>query len=188
MIDFKIKIPLEYSWLQKFYCGIPTMDNFIHSGLELCVSNHYCSLFQVINKDNDETIALFSLAFDSLTLDNDDKEEVLSGASMTPQPLISPEYEETFLNKTSYPAIEITYLAVSQSYRKVGIGTRIIEAILSAIRKQKLAGCQFVTVEALFDTNYSAISFYYKCLFTPCELPNPNKGTLRMFKTLYPQI
>ncbi|WP_158098128.1 hypothetical protein [Bacteroides sp. An269] len=50
-----------------------------------------------------------------------------------------------------------------------------------------MAGCQFLTVEALNVQGHNAVTFYSKCGFSPSEYPNPNKGTLRMFRTLYPE-
>ena len=46
----------------------------------------------------------------------------------------------------------------------------------------------FLTVEAYIEQDYSAVPFYYKCRFEPCEYKKPNKETLRMFRALYPQI
>ncbi len=31
----------------EFACGVPEMDNFIHEGLELSISNHYCNAYAV---------------------------------------------------------------------------------------------------------------------------------------------
>jgi hypothetical protein len=47
------------------------------------------------------------------------------------------------------------------------------------------AGCQFLTVEALATSDYSAVGFYEKCGFTANEVRKPYKDTLRMFRTLY---
>ena len=42
-----------------------------------------------------------------------------------------------------------------------------------------------ITVEAYATNDYSAVDFYINCGFSPSELKNPNKDTLRMFMTLY---
>ena len=57
--------------------------------------------------------------------------------------------------------------------------------ISNRAKNQRFAGCQFLTVEAYATTGYSAVGFYNNCGFTPSELKNPNKDTLRMFMTLY---
>ena len=71
-------------------------------------------------------------------------------------------------------------------YIRRTIGRSIVESIVEKAQEQKLAGCQFITVEALSSDLYNAVGFYSRCGFAPCEMPNPNKGTLRMFRTLYP--
>lgn len=70
---------------------------------------------------------------------------------------------------------------------KRGLGHIIVEAIVEKAQNQDLAGCQFLTVEALHTKDYSAVGFYERCGFSPCDYPNPNKDTLRMFRTLYPE-
>ena len=52
-------------------------------------------------------------------------------------------------------------------------------------RSQTFAGCQFLTVEALATSEYSAVGFYQRCGFTANEVRKPYKDTLRMFRTLY---
>ncbi len=64
----------------------------------------------------------------------------------------------------------------------------IVNAIADMAQKQKMAGCMFLTVEAYIEKDYSAVPFYNVCGFEPCEYRNPNKETLRMYKTLYPRI
>lgn len=81
-------------------------------------------------------------------------------------PMLTSNYEEIFLGKKVYPALEISYVDMAQH--------------------QDFAGCLFITVEAMINKPYSAVGFYENCYFAPCEYLNPNKGTLRMFRTLYP--
>lgn len=174
--------------LKDFQCGIPQLDDFIQNVFQLSIENHYCRAYSVIDKDSpDKTVvALFALSFDSLDLDTDDKDEMMSGTSLTSIPQISSAYEDVFLNKPHYPALDIAYLAVKQDMQGKGIGQLVIEAIHQRAQQQDFAGCQFLTVEALKMPGYSAVGFYEKCGFSPCEYPNPNKNTLRMYRTLYP--
>lgn len=130
---------------------------------------------------------MFALSFDSIDLDADDKEEMMSGISPTGMPRISFGYEDTFYSKRRYPAWDIAYFAVRNEYRNQHIGQRLIAAIKEMARNQKVGGCQFLSVEAYNVSGYSAVPFYDKCGFAPNELPNPNKDTLRMFCTLYVQ-
>lgn len=186
MIDIKIRRTSDFSELKSFACGIDIMDTFIHDSLERCVQNHYCTAYTVYDMATSDVIAVFSLSFDSLNLDDDDKDEMMSGISNAKTPSLESNYEEIFLGKKVYPALEISYLAVSEHWRNKHIGRRIVQAIVDMAQRQEFAGCQFITVEAMINKPYSAVGFYENCSFAPCEYLNPNKGTLRMFRTLYP--
>ena len=170
---------------QDFRCGIEKMDDFIHGDLVLSVESNYCKLYKV-SREN-EIVALFALSFDSLILDPDDKTELKQEDRI----VVDSEYEDMFWSKRHYPALEIAYLAVRDDLRGSDIGSFLIDSIAEMAVCQRLAGCQFLTVEALSKAkegalDYSATSFYFKNHFSACELPNPNKDTLRMYRPLYP--
>lgn len=168
-----------------FRCGIEKMDEFIHRGLVLSVESNYCKLYKVSREE--EIVALFALSFDSLILDSDDKTELKQEDRIS----VDSKYEEMFWSKRHYPALEIAYLAVRDDLRGSDIGSFLIDSIAEMAVSQKLAGCQFLTVEALSKAkegalDYSATALYFKNHFSACELPNPNKDTLRMYRPLYP--
>ena len=172
--------------LSEFNCGLNVMDRFIHSGLQWCIDYHYCVVYAV--KESDEIVAIVALGCDKLELDISDKEELQMG--IFPKPDIDFNYQETFWAKSSYPAIEITYLAVRKDKRHLGIGEYVIEAIAQRAIDSRfnMAGCQFLTVEAYSRGANSAVGFYDKCDFVAAEEPNPNKETLRMYKTILPVV
>ena len=174
------------SVLSDFNCGLDVMDRFIHSGLQWCIDYHYCVVYAI--KESDEIVAVVALGCDKLELDTTDKEELQLG--FFPKPDISYDYQDTFWAKSSYPAIEITYLAVREDKRGLGIGEYIIEAMGQRVLDSRytMAGCQFMTVEAYSKGNASAVGFYHKCDFVAAEEPNPNKETLRMYKVLLPTV
>ena len=149
----------------------------------MSVENHYCSAYVV--RYQDEVVAVFALSFDSLDLDADDKEELETGISSTGTPDIDWNYKDTFYAKPRYPALDIAYLAVQKKWRGQGVGNLLINTIAEQARSQTFAGCQFLTVEALATSEYSAVGFYSRCGFTPNEVKKPYKDTLRMFRTLY---
>lgn len=180
-----IRILDNVSQLDDFNCGIKAMDDFIHSGLANSVRNHYCNLYSV-TLDN-EIAAMFSLSFDSLELDLDSLEEILDNQSSSNKPNLSSNYVDTFLSKHHYPALEISYLAVKENYRRKGIGKAVVDSIAEMAQRQKTAGCMFLTVEAYIEEDYSAVPFYNACHFEPCEYKKPDKETLRMFRTLFPK-
>ena len=159
------------------------MDRFIQGDFCLSVANHYCQAYSV--KYKEELVAVFALSFDSLDLDSDDKEELQTGISMTGIPNVDWDYEETFYSKPRYPALDIAYLAVHEKWRGKHIGDFLIKQIADLARRQTLAGCQFLTVEALATSEYSAVGFYERCGFTANEVKKPYKDTLRMYCTLF---
>ena len=173
----------DFHCLKTFYSGIETMDKFIQSDFCLSVENHYCSAYGVWL--GDKLVAVYALSFDSLDLDSSDKEDLEMGISAAGLPDIDWNYKNTFYAKPRYPALDIAYLAVQQKFRGMGVGYAIIQQIADDARNQSFAGCQFLTVETLATSEYSAVGFYSRCGFTPNELKKPYKDTLRMFRTLY---
>ena len=145
--------------LKDFWCGIEEMDIFIHERLHHSVKYNFCKLFAVVAK-NDEIVAMFALSFDSLRLDSDDKDDLQNEYSNTSSPIIPFSYNDTFWSKAHYPALEISYLAVSKQYQRKGIGRDIVKLIVDKAKNQNFAGCQFITVEAYCTKKYSAIGFY----------------------------
>jgi ribosomal protein S18 acetylase RimI-like enzyme len=177
-------MPLEvFHCLSTFCSGVESMDVFIRSDFYLSVQNHYCTAY--LAKKEEEIVAVFALSFDSLDLDSDDKDELDTGMSSTGTPDIDWNYRDTFYSKPRFPALDIAYLAVQKAWRGKHIGQYLVEMIAEQARSQNFAGCQFLTVEALATAEYSAVGFYSRCGFTPNELKNPNKDTLRMYRTLY---
>ena len=177
-------VPLEdFHRLETFCSGVESMDKFIRSDFRMSVDNHYCTAYAAMCRD--ELVAVFALSFDSLDLDSDDKEELQSGISLTGTPVVDFNYRDTFYAKPRYPALDIAYLAVQQEWRGRKVGRYLIDMIAEQARRQQFAGCQFLTVEALSTTEYSAVGFYEHCGFTANEVRKPYKDTLRMFRTLY---
>ena len=181
--ELHIRILRDFHVLDTFCSGVESMDNFIRGDFRLSVDNHYCQAYSVTH--GEELVAVFALSFDSLDLDSDDKEELQTGISMTGTPDVDWNYEETFYAKPRYPALDIAYLAVQQKWRGKYIGDFLIKQIKDLARRQKLAGCQFLTVEALATKEYSAVGFYERCGFTANEVKKPYKDTLRMYMTLF---
>ena len=159
------------------------MDHFIRGDFRLSIENHYCTAYTAMN--GEEVVAVFALSFDSLDLDTDDKDELATGLSVASTPDIDWNYRDTFYSKPRYPALDIAYLAVQEKWRGRHIGRYLIEMIAEQARTQTFAGCQFLTVEALATSEYSAVGFYQRCGFSANEVRKPYKDTLRMFRTLY---
>lgn len=181
--NLHIRLLKDFQLLHTFCSGVESMDNFIRGDFRMSVENHFCQAYSVTYED--DLVAVFALSFDSLDLDSDDKEELQTGISATGTPNVDWNYEETFYSKPRYPAMDIAYLAIQKEWRGKHIGDFLIKQITDLARKQTLAGCQFLTVEALATKEYSAVGFYERCGFTANEIKKPYKDTLRMYMTLY---
>ena len=170
----------DASVLSNFYCGIKDMDDFIHEKLQNYIHRTGCEAYVV--KLNDVIIAMLSLGEDTLSLDDDDKDDMISG--FIPKPNKALLYQDYF-SENDFPAVEITYLAVDRDWRGKGIGEYIISQIENKVL-QDYPECEFITVEAYHADDYSAVGFYQHCDFTPAEQPMGYKDTLRMYKVLHP--
>ena len=181
--ELRVKPLHDFHCLETFCSGVESMDIFIRNDFRMSVENHYCAAYVVTYQD--EVVAVFALSFDSLDLDSDDKEELEAGISSTGTPDVDWNYKDTFYSKPRYPALDIAYLAVQGKWRGQGVGHLLVDTIAEQARSQTFAGCQFLTVEALATSEYSAVGFYQRCGFTANEVRKPYKDTLRMFRTLY---
>ena len=170
----------DASVLSNFYCGIDEMDEFIHNKLQEYVTKTGCDTYTI--KQGDEIVAMLSLGEDTLSLDDDDKDDMRHG--FVPKPNIALDNKDFFTEK-DFPAVEITYLAVKKERRKQGIGEYIINQVENKVQRDN-PECEFITVEAYKTKKYSAVGFYNKCDFTPAEQPLSYKDTLRMYKVLHP--
>lgn len=81
---------------------------------------------------------------------------------------------------------EITYLAVSEECQHIGIGSTIVKAIAEKARSQSIAGCQFLTVNALNISGYSAVAFYSNLGFSHYGNICQTSDVVPMFYTLFP--
>lgn len=63
--------------------------------------------------------------------------------------------------RSSYPAIKIGKLATSMNYERMGYGRKLISLVQYLYTKpEQVAGCRFITVDAVNDKDKKAISFY----------------------------
>ena len=79
--------------------------------------------------------------------------------------------------RSSYPALKIGRLAVSDDMKGQDIGTKIINYIQTRCISNPSVGCRFITVDAYI----SAVGFYQKCDFKYLVQPEPQDETALMF-------
>lgn len=181
---FAVEHLADFKELSNFYCGENQMDEFIHENLQECSENHFCTTYCVRQKNTGKIAAIFSLSFDSVDIEQDDFEDMRIGAAGTELPAVSDSFRDRFEEKYTYPALEITYLAVAKEFQHMKLGSRIVEDICLMAKKQSLGGCLFVTVLALHKPTYSAVSFYERCHFAK-QTPLPKADVWPMYKTLW---
>lgn len=119
--ELLIELADEYDCLGSFVSGNVQMDNFIHDYLAACSRSHFCVTYFVRLKDSGEVVALFSLSNDSVDISKDDFDDMRIGATSTDLPLIEGDFRDRFEQKCTYPALEITYLAVKEKYQHLKI-------------------------------------------------------------------
>lgn len=192
-LNLKIKPATDFSQLAGFYCGIKEMDDFIHQYLEICSTIHLSNTYFVFK--GHEIIALFALASGTVELDSEDFDDIQTGARDHMDPLEFTANEEFlenyFYTHTTFPSVELQYLAVKEKYRSdptanetgLHIGKYIIEAIVEKSKNLYL-GSMFITVDAYDTHEYSAVPFYEKCGFGVVS-PRSNNDVRRMIKTIW---
>lgn len=167
--------------LSNFYCGIGSLDSFIHKELQDYLDMGSCRLFVV--KEDAEIVGMFCLDNSNLTLSESAKKNMREGRK--PLPDNAPKDSDDFYwLKTMYDATEITYLAVQKEKQHNYLGSSIIEAIMDRVSKNIDFKGDYVIVRALNEADYSAIPFYKKCGFTPAanEIKGKNLFMYRVVK------
>lgn len=148
------------SELENLRCGIDRMDHFILNGLENSLIEHKCTSYVV--RDEDEVVAFFALCDDQLILDEDYKDDMRDGYADTPKPIFHGDDEKNvYLTSNVFPVIDIAYLVVDEKRQHDGIGTAIMNQIFCMARAKE-PHVMFLTVDALFLKDYSAVEFYRK--------------------------
>lgn len=161
--------------LSVFCCGEPEIDDFFHDEVALCSKYKYLIPYKCTLKDTDEIIGVFTLANDILRLEYEDKIDF---------PNLHDEYNDIFQRQTSYPAVNIGHLGVRADVQSKGIGALIIDFVRMTFSIYRMAGCQFVTVDAL--NNQRAIHFYQdKVGFEFQTLADYGNHTRRMYLDIF---
>lgn len=152
----------DTSALSNFYCGLPSMDKFIHDAEKGL--NEYVRLGLTklrIVRSGKEIVAIFALSKGTLVLSSFDWRKLdKDGLKIS---------ADIFDTKDTYPSIEIDYLAVSKNWRNKGIGHFILNEIALKAIEDDLSATMFLTVEAIETKDYSAVGFYKKFNFVDSD-------------------
>ena len=150
--------------LSDFYCGIPIMDEFIHSGLnELVLTNQ---ALYIVKDEKSEVVAFFCLEQGSYFIGESVKEKILSEMKPAPKPGL--EEDSIFWDLTNHPSVELSYFAVNKNHQHRNIGKSVLESLIQKLSHSTEYTQPVLTVRALQteDGKYSAVDFYKKCGFS----------------------
>ena len=174
MIDYTFrKFRPETDTLEPFDCGNSDLNGFLletgdnEPNATLSEKEMVAVTYVVESDNNHKILAYFSLLNDKIERHVADK-------------AIWNKLSREIANakrRSSYPALKIGKLAVSQDAKLHGLGRQIILFIQGLYLQERRAGCRFITVDALLE----AEEFYRKCHFKRLIAPEPDDETVLMF-------
>ena len=179
-IDFKVRLmtDADYENMSAFSCGVKELDDFFRYEVRECVRHHYLSAYCAY-LDSGEIVAAFTLMNDALMIiGSSEKDDFLDDLRFE----TSGDVVDFFSRQTSYPAINIGHLGVSDGYRCYGIGTAIIDLVTTTFSNYRQAGCQFITVDAL--NNSKTTKFYTNNQFNFQTNRDMVSSTRRMYRII----
>ena len=156
-----------------FDCGKADLNGFLCEtgtaapNASLYEKEHLAKTYMVEDNQTHDNLAYFSLLFDKIERSFAD-------------PAIWNRLSRKIPNakrRSSYPALKIGRLAVSQQAQHSGLGKDILNLIKGWFYNDPKAGCRYLTVDAYLD----AEEFYAKCDFKPLVIPEPEDETVLMF-------
>lgn len=159
----------DISSLTDFYCGVKSMDTFIHSkynGLNDFVTHGLTNLWIV--RECDEVIGFFALSKSALILNSFDIRNLEDETNSN----------DIFELRESFPALKIDYLAIREDLKFKGLGSDLLLTICDGAKSDRFSATMFIIVDALDTPEYSAVEFYNKNYFKESEyglVKNQNK-------------
>lgn len=174
MIDYQIrKFRPETDTIKPFDCGNADLNGFLletgtkEPNATLSEKELVASTYIVEASNTHEILAYFSLLHDKI--DRHIADKAIWNKLSREIPNVK--------RRSSYPALKIGKLAVSQTVKSHGLGTQIINFIEWLYLQDRRAGCRFVTVDALRE----AEDFYRKNFFKRLINPESDDETVLMY-------
>ena len=152
--------------ITKFDCGDEDLNDFIINESYL-YRNELLAVSYVIENEENNVIAYFSLANDKISLTEfDDKTEFN-------------RFKKRFKNSKrlkSYPAVKLCRLAVDKTAHHLHLGSKLLNFIKGYFTIDNKTGCRFITVDAYIK----AIPFYKKNNFLELTTNDENATHTRL--------
>ena len=158
--------------LNGFECGVPVMDEFIRTQLDVFLKNDSRYSLYVAKNDDAEVVAFFVISSGIFV---DCAEEYADLPFGKPWSYMDEDLQ--LQDGRMFPTLEIDYLAVRKDCRNSGIGRQVMSELIGIAADRNVF---FLTVEAYHDTTYSAIPFYEKQGFFALQEYSIDSNTLRM--------
>ena len=146
MPDYYIQDLTPESNLEAFKCADGDLNDFLMDEAKDYQTELLAKTYLVVNEENGDLIAYFSLLNDTVRLEDTEK----STANRINRKIPNSK------RRKHYPALKIGRLAVDTRYARMGFGEEILRTIRTMFRYGNRAGCRFLTVDALA----SATGFY----------------------------
>lgn len=137
--------------LESFKCNNDDLNDFLINEAIDYQEQLLASTYLVIDTDNRDIVAYYSLLCDQIKFSADSKKARNSINRQIPHAK----------QRTHYPAMKIGRLAVDERYARQGIGQLILDNIKFALTSKPRFGCRILTVDAYAN----AVSFYERCGF-----------------------
>ena len=159
----------ENDVISHFDCGDEDLNDFIQADALLYFKVRLATTYVLEDKNTGDTIGYFSLAHDRISLTDFPTNSAYN------------RFRKQFFAQgkmfKSYPAIKICRLATDKKYRGEGLGTMLVNMIVTSYQSDNKAGCRFVTVDAYAD----ALPFYYKQGFSPLSKEDEGAPTRLLY-------
>lgn len=180
MKKLKFEKLMDVSELCDFYCGIDTMDAFLHGDFQDYLYLGVCQAYVV--KEEGKVIAMYSLDKFNVFISDEAKSKMHNGIKPIPQDALDPN--NPYWRLPFIDSWEITYLAVAKERQREHIGSFLIEKIVKDLVRDENCKSPLLTVRAYKSTAYTAVPFYEKCGFYPTEEASDSKPTLCMYRII----
>ena len=133
MKKLKFERLTDASQLRDFYCGIDTMDTFLHGEFRDYLYLGICQAYVV--KEDGIVIAMYSLDKFNVFISDEVKSKMREGVKPIPQDALDPN--NPYWRLPLIDSMEITYLAVAKEKQHEHIGSFIIEKIIKDLLKDE---------------------------------------------------
>jgi hypothetical protein len=134
--------------IKPFDCGDDDLNEFLFQDSKKFLSELLAVTY--LYEYGDETVAFFSVSNDKIFYD----EDVISKTIWNKFCRIIPNNKRM----KGYPAVKIGRFGVNKQYKRMKIGTQLLDAIKMSFITNNKTGCRYITVDAY--NNPETLAFY----------------------------